>query len=253
MAKIGKALTKTRTNLLVYLAFGALLVGLFVAGVKIGSAMVTPAAPQSAPDQQPDKLSAPGGALVNPPYLLKDFTLTSHEDKPISLSDLRGKPVVLTFGYTHCATECPATLANYKLLKQQLGAEAENVTFVFVSVDGKRDTPEVLKTYLAQFDPAFIGMTGSEAALRALGQQYGLLFELQTGQSQARNAGEAAHDHSTHDHAADEKQQLDPENYFVQHSSPSYFIDADGYLRMVYFFGATPDAMAQGLRQLLND
>jgi protein SCO1/2 len=184
-----------------------------------------------------------GAALVEPPHLLQDFTLTSHRGDSIRLSDLRGQVVLLFFGYTHCPDVCPTTLADYRRIKQSLGDHADEVAFVFISVDGGRDTSDVLADYLGQFDTDFIGMTGDGTKLRQIGAEYGLLFQQETIS--------VGHEHEagyTHPHG----DELDAENYFVQHTSPSFLIDRNGYLRLIYFYRTEPDVIAEGIRQVLQ-
>lgn len=118
------------------------------------------------------------GTALNPPRIISDFTLTSMTGEPVSLSDLQGRIVLLFFGYTHCPDFCPNTLSEYKQIERILGDESERVAFVFISVDGERDTPPVLNTYLSAIDSDFIGMTGDEATLRRIGEPFGLYFEI---------------------------------------------------------------------------
>jgi len=150
--------------------------------------------------------------------------------------------VLMFFGYTHCPQECPTTLANFTLVKQALGDAASEAAFVFISVDGRRDTPDVLSQYLSQFDDDFIGMTGDGATLRQIGGEYGLLF-----QQEAADSG-----HEPAQGGVQPRAGLDPMNYFVQHTSPAFLVDPDGYLRVVYFYGTKPGIIADGIRQILQ-
>ena len=86
----------------------------------------------------------------NPPVPVRNFELTNQDGQPTRLSDLRGKTVMLFFGYTHCPDVCPVTIADFVQLKKKLGSNADKMAFVLVSVDGERDTPAVLKNYLTQ-------------------------------------------------------------------------------------------------------
>jgi len=90
-----------------------------------------------------------------------DFTLTDGDGKPFSLSDLKGKVVILSFGYTHCPDVCPTELLTYSDTLKQLGDQAKDVKVVFVSIDPERDTPEVIGKYAKQFNPDFIGLTAT--------------------------------------------------------------------------------------------
>ncbi len=99
----------------------AVLLVLFAIGFQFGGAIFQPA---SSPSAASGSVGA-GVAVVNPPHPLRDFTLTSKSGDPISLSSLRGREVVLFFGYTHCPDECPTTMANFKQVKQMLGDQAD--------------------------------------------------------------------------------------------------------------------------------
>lgn len=216
---------------------------LLVAGFLIGSLINRAAQPAAAPAAAVENTRPNAGASVSPPYRVQDFTLTSQTGEPISLSDLRGRAVLMFFGYTHCPDVCPTTLTDYRRVKQALGEEAKNAAFVFISVDGERDTPDVMSQYLGQFDASFIGMTGDAATLEQLGTQFGLVVEQQTGGHEHEHEDEQEHVHT---------EDLDVNNYFVEHTSPSFLIDPDGYLRMVYFYNTRVEAIAEGIRELLE-
>jgi protein SCO1/2 len=167
-----------------------------------------------------------GITAITPPDPLPDFTLTGMEGEPIRLSDFNGRYVMLFFGFTHCPDFCPLTLANHRQIKQLLGEQANEVAFVFVSVDGERDTPEVLGRYVRAFDPEFIGMTGSEADVRAMGVPYGLSFTLN-------------------------KETPDDESYTVDHSTLSYIIDPQQRFHAVISYATPAEVVADYLRGIL--
>ncbi len=167
------------------------------------------------------------GTLLDPPKQLADFTLTSHTGKPLRLSDLQGRPVLLFFGYTHCPDVCPLTLSEWKKVKQALGDAASEVEFVFVSVDGARDTPDVLARYVAGYDPAFTGLTGDKATVQTIAKDFGVYF----------------HDH---DNGADEEARL------VDHSPASFLINRDGKLRVVYSYGIPSEVISADIRHVLT-
>jgi protein SCO1/2 len=217
-----------RNPLLHYGVLVVLIIVLFGLGIRLGQLLM------DAGRQPTANVPASGGtALVQPPQLVQDFTLTDHSGQRLSLSDLRGKPVLLFFGYTQCPEECPLTLLNYKRIKGELG---DAVQYVFVSVDGERDTPQVMADYLRKFDADFIGMTSSPDDLRQLGTQFGLVFENVVFGSDGSQQPATAQD----------------ENYFVSHISPTFLIDKDGYLNRLYFYGTEPEAIAANLREFLN-
>ena len=165
------------------------------------------------------------GTLLDPPKTVTDFTLTSDANQPFHLSDLRGKVAVLFFGYTHCPDVCPTTLADFKRVKADLGDDADQVAFVFISVDGARDTPTRLSDYVHAFDPDFIGLMGDDATIRAIAQDYGVFFQ------------RVNYDNS--------------DNYLVDHTATSFVIGPEGKLRAVFSYQSDPAGMAQRIRSLL--
>lgn len=164
-----------------------------------------------------------GIEAVEPPRKLQDFTLTGHTGEPVSLSDFSGKMVLMLFGYTHCPDVCPLTLLEFKQIKEALGDQAENVAFMFISVDGERDTPEAMADYVARFDPSIVGMTGDEATLTRIGTDYDLYF--------AKRADASG---ST-------------ENYLVDHNSNTYLINEEGELVALYVYGTEAALIAQDI------
>lgn len=227
-------LASRRSPLLYYGVLALLVLLLFVLGLRLGT-VLTSALQTPLPVENAAASASGGAALVQPPLRVTDFTLTDQRGQPLSLSDLQGQPVLLFFGYTHCPEECPLTLLNYSRARTALGDLGSQVHFVFVSVDGERDTPAVMSEYLHNFDAEFLGLTGDEASLRAAGAQFGLLYERVV-------LGE---DGSTRPATAVD------ENYFVSHISPSFLIDAEGNLVRLLFYGSTPDQIASNLREVL--
>ena len=168
-----------------------------------------------------------GSTLIDPPAEMSNFTLTNQDGNPTSLSDLRGKYVLLTFGYTHCPDVCPLTLGEFRRIQETLGDLAENVEFVFISVDSQRDTPAVLKQYFEiRKLEGFIGLTGEEADLLELGTDYGLFFEI--GENTSKGG------------------------YLVSHTAGSYLLDPDGKWIMRYQFGALPSMIVDDLETFMG-
>ncbi|OGA00581.1 MAG: hypothetical protein A2Z64_00420 [Betaproteobacteria bacterium RIFCSPLOWO2_02_67_12] len=154
----------------------------------------------------------------------RSFALTDHAGKPRTLADFRGKLVVLSFGFTHCPDICPTILADLAGAMQSLGAEAARVQVLFVTVDPERDTPELLATYVAAFDPRFVGLSGDLEAIRQTAKEFKIFFEKQpTGSS-----------------------------YTVNHSAQSYVIDAQGRLRLFVRHDRIAADLAEDLRTLLR-
>jgi protein SCO1/2 len=144
------------------------------------------------------------------------------------LARYRGKVVVVEFGFTHCLDVCPVSLASLAQAKKLLGDEAANVQVVFVTVDPARDSVPRLKTYLAQFDPGFIGVGGSAAQVDAVLKAYGITA------TKKMVAG------STTD-------------YTMPHSSYLYFVDRRGMLRALMPFGRPATEIAHDVRLLLRN
>lgn len=175
----------------------------------------------------PTPTAEPRGVTLDPPREMPNFTLTDTDGNLRQLYDFRGKAMLVFFGYTHCPDVCPFSLADFRVVKEELGDLADHVSFVMVSVDGSRDTPEALRAYVKAFDPDFIGLTGSEVEVRKIGINYGVHFEKQTPEGTA---------------AA----------YLVAHTSYSYFLDAEGKWQIVFPFKTPPVSVAADIRQFLS-
>ncbi|MGQ9550194.1 MAG: SCO family protein [Roseiflexus sp.] len=167
------------------------------------------------------------GVTLDPPKEAPDFTLTDFDGKPFRLSEHRGKTIILYFGFTNCPDMCPAALSDMAAARRKLGADAERVQGVFVSLDPERDTPERLKRYLSAFDPTFIGLRGSEAELSPVMQDYGVT-------SIRRELPDSAL------------------KYTIDHSTFIYVIDAAGRWRLLFIHGMPVDDIVSDLRYLVR-
>jgi protein SCO1/2 len=110
---------------------------------------------------------------------LTDFHLTRHSGEAFTLANLKGKWSFMFFGYTHCPDICPVTLTLLHAVKQKLALHPEYLTdtqYIFVSVDGQRDTPEKLAEYVKYFDPQLIGVSGTEQQVNVLTRQLGIVY-----------------------------------------------------------------------------
>ena len=154
--------------------------------------------------------SAPERTLfADPPRALADVALTSHEGKPLRLSELRGAPVLLFFGFTRCPSVCPAALQQLRLLETMHKRELGRTRIVIVSVDGERDTPEAMAKWLGAVSPSFIGLTGAPDRVRKLAEQFSAAF--------FKANGSAA------------------QGYLVEHNAQIFLIDDGGRLRATFF------------------
>ena len=111
----------------------------------------------------------------------KDFELTAHTGQRLRSADYRGKVLVLFFGYTHCPDICAPALAKLAQLSKALGKDAGQVQVFFISVDPQHDTPDQLKKFLAGFDPAFIGLTGTADELGMVAADHMVFFKQAKG------------------------------------------------------------------------
>lgn len=105
------------------------------------------------------------------------FTMLDQDGRNITKQDFDQTAIALFAGFTHCPDVCPTTLLRLSNLLQQLGADAEMIRVVLVSVDPERDTPEVLKSYLTAFEGDFTGITGTPEQLKAFAKAYRLFYE----------------------------------------------------------------------------
>lgn len=155
----------------------------------------------------------------------RDFQLPDANGQVRSLKDFRGKVAVLFFGYTQCPDVCPTTLAEIAQAKQILGPDGAKVQGIFVSVDPERDTPEVLKAYMANFDASFVALRPSPEQLAAVAKEYKMYYK--------KNEGKA------------------PGTYTMDHSAASYVYDTQGRLRLYTRYGSGGQALADDIKLLL--
>ncbi len=157
----------------------------------------------------------------------KDLQLPDQNGTPRSMKDFAGKVVVVFFGFTQCPDFCPSTLAELAQVKASLGADGERMQVVLVTVDPERDTPELLKTYIANFDPSFVALRGTPEQTAAVANDFKVYFKKVEGK--------------------------DPASYTMDHSAGSYIFDPQGRLRVYSRYGAGPEAVAADVRTLLNE
>jgi len=168
-----------------------------------------------------------GVDTTQPPKPIDDFELTDQDGKAFRFSQLRGAPALVFFGYTHCPDVCPATLAKLALLTDSADLSLQNTALVMISVDGDRDSPAVMKAYLAQVSPRCMGLTGDPRAVRRIAAQFsGVFFKAFPDQPGGP--------------------------YLVQHTSQIYLIYRQGRLRAT-FYDASTDAMRRATAALAHE
>jgi protein SCO1 len=155
----------------------------------------------------------------------KDFALTDHNGQPRSLKDFAGKVVVLFFGYTQCPDVCPTSMSELAEVKKLLGPDGDKLQGLFVSIDPARDTPEVLKAYMGNFDPSFLALIPTPEQLVLLAKDYKVYYKKVEGKT--------------------------PTSYSMDHSAGSYVYDTQGRLRLYTRYGSGASAMASDIKLLL--
>ncbi len=155
----------------------------------------------------------------------RDFSLPDANGQVRSLKDFQGKAVVVFFGYTQCPDVCPTTMAELAQAKKLLGPDGDKVQGIFVTVDPERDTPEVLKAYMANFDPGFVALRGTPEQTAAIAKDFKVYFKKVEGKTST--------------------------SYTLDHSAASFVYDPQGRLRLYTRYGVGPQALAGDLKLLL--
>ena len=189
-----------------------LALGAFVAGLVLFSAVIFIVTGRNpTPIAMP---SAVGGA----------FNLVDQNGKPITDQDMKGRPFLVFFGFTHCPDVCPTTLFEVSEVLRALGPQGEKVRALFVTVDPERDTPAKLKDYLSSFDPHLVGATGDEAAIKAVEKAYRVYSK---------------------------KVPLDGGGYTMDHTALVYLMDKEGRFVAPFNIKRKPAEAAADLRRYL--
>jgi protein SCO1/2 len=165
------------------------------------------------------------GTVIQSPETSYNFTLKG-ANGDVSLSDYRGKLVLVYFGYTFCPDICPATLANVAQALRDLGPKADDIQVIMISLDPDRDTPEKLAEYVGHFHPSFIGITGTKAQLDEIASLYGIFYQKTEGS--------------------------DATGYLIDHTATLLVLDREGYLKLVFPFGVTANDIADDLKYMLK-
>ncbi len=157
----------------------------------------------------------------------KAVALADHNGQVRHLSDFAGKVVVVFFGYTQCPDVCPTTLAELAEVKKLLGKDGDRVQGLFVTVDPERDTPELLKAYMANFDASFLALRPTPEELAAVAKEFKIYYKKVPGASAT--------------------------SYTMDHSAGSYVYDSKGQLRLFTRYGSGASVLAADIAQLLRN
>ncbi len=161
--------------------------------------------------------SAPQPSAIGGP-----FTLTDQNGKPFTEKDLAGAPTLMFFGFTHCPDVCPTTLFEVSEVLRAAGDNADKVRVLFVSVDPARDTPAMLKDYLASFDGRIIGLAGTQEQTDAIASAYKVYArKIPTGDA--------------------------PEDYTMDHTAIVYLLDKQGRFVNAFNLQRPPEEAARDL------
>jgi len=156
----------------------------------------------------------------------KGFELSDHNGKVRHLTDFSGKVVLMFFGYTQCPDVCPTTMSDMAEIKKTLGADGERLQVLFVTVDPERDTPELLKAYMENFDPSFLALHAPLPKLDELTKDFKIYYKKVEGRT--------------------------PTSYSMDHSAGSYIYDPKGQLRLFSRYGTPKDVLIRDLKTLLS-
>ena len=157
------------------------------------------------------------------------FSLPGAGGKTVSSDDLKGKTVLLFFGYASCPDICPTTMAQLTAVLQNLGDKARDVRIVFVSVDPHRDTPDILQAYVDAFNKNAMGVTGDEKQIADLARRYRVAYQIEKP-----------------------KPGDDAEIYDVTHSRGVYIFDNKGRARLLASETDSIEALTRDIRQLID-
>ena len=174
----------------------------------------------------PDKPQFKSVDLTGADYA-SGFSLSDQNGQTRTLKDFAGKVVVVFFGYTQCPDVCPTTMAELAQVKKLLGADGDKLQAVFITVDPERDTPELLKAYMGNFDPSFVALRPSMAQLPEVAKDFKVFYKKAEGKT--------------------------PGSYSMDHSAGSYIFDAKGRIRLYTRYGSGTENLVSDIRLLLKN
>ncbi|MFG6465531.1 SCO family protein [Roseateles sp. BYS87W] len=174
----------------------------------------------------PDRPAFKGVELTGAEYA-RQLNLTDQDGRARSLADFKGKVLVVFFGYTQCPDVCPTTMAEVAEVKRSLGADGDKVQGIFVTVDPERDTAQLLKSYMASFDPSFVALRGSAEQTQAAAKEFKVFYAKVPGKT--------------------------PESYTMDHTAASFLFDTEGRVRVYARYGAGAQPLADDIKLLLAE
>ena len=173
----------------------------------------------------PDKPQFKSIDLTGADYA-KDFALPDQNGKTHSIKDFAGKVVVVFFGFTQCPDVCPTSMVELAGIKKSLGADGDKLQAIFISVDPERDTPEILKAYMGNFDPTFLALRPSIEQLPVVAKDFKIYYKKVEGRTAS--------------------------SYSMDHSAGNYIYDTKGNLRLYNRYGSGAEGLTSDIRLLLK-
>jgi protein SCO1 len=164
------------------------------------------------------------GRALAPVQIGGPFRLTDQNGKTVTEQDMKGRPFLVFFGFTHCPDVCPTTLFEVSEIFRALGPDADRARALFITVDPERDTPATMKDYLSSFDPHMSGLTGDPAQIAAVAKAYRVYFK---------------------------KVPLDDGSYTMDHTAIVYLMDKTGRFVSPFNIKRPPDVAVADLRRYL--
>jgi protein SCO1/2 len=155
----------------------------------------------------------------------RTLALPDVNGQPRTLGDFKGKVTVVFFGYTQCPDVCPTTMTELAQVKKSLGADGDKLQAVFVTIDPERDTPEILKSYMASFDPSFVALRGTPEQTQAAAKEFKVYFAKVPGKTEG--------------------------SYTMDHSAGAFVLDTKGNARLFERYGAGAEGLTADVKALL--
>ncbi|WP_302173269.1 SCO family protein [uncultured Hydrogenophaga sp.] len=153
------------------------------------------------------------------------FSLIDQNGQPRTLADFKGKVVLVFFGFTQCPDVCPTTLTEIAQVRQALGTDGDRVQGIFISVDPERDTPAIMKEYMASFDPTFLALNVPLEQLPDVAKSFKIYYKKVEGKT--------------------------PTSYTMDHSAGTYVYDPQGQIRLYHRYGSGVQGLIADVKQLL--
>ncbi len=173
----------------------------------------------------PDRPSFKGVDITGADYA-QGFAAQDHNGQPRTMADFAGKVVIVFFGYTQCPDVCPTSMQELAEVKRLLGADGDKLQGLFITLDPERDTPEMLKAYMANFDPSFLALHPTPDQLVSITKDFKIYYKKVDGKTAT--------------------------SYTLDHSAGSYTFDTQGRVRLYNRYGSGAAALADDVKTLLK-